>query len=443
MKIALINPPVPGLLGLLSERPFAPLGLGCIAAYLRRGGHEVRIFSPHISRLKDGRMWEPVEKFAPDIAGFTSVTPNFMIARELAVQAKARLGCLVVMGGPHVTAIPRSSLESAPALDAVIRGEGEIPMLALADQFDASGKVDFAAVPGAAYLAGGGYREVPRPDYIADLDGLPYPARDLSDTEDYAPDARSMRLISSRGCPGQCTFCGSICMGRKFRARSPEQVAGEMAHLAGKYGVRSFNIVDDCFTADPARAAKICDLIVDARLKVSWTINGRVNTLQDEGLLRKLKRAGCVQVLLGIESGNQRILDLMKKGTTLAAAEECCARLRRHGIACFNSFILGNEGEDWRTALDTISFSKKLGSELVLFGRLMPSPGTPVFEKYYKDFDRPDTDWDRWSSMLPVQPCENRHTALSQRALYWLTIWAYLRYFLDPVQLLRLMFCTP
>ncbi len=442
MKVALISPPLPGLAGFISERA-VPLGLGCIAAFLRRAGHDARIFSPSPWRALRGNIWEPIERFAPDVAGFTAVTPNFMASCEMAQEAKRRLGCLVVMGGPHVTALPRSTLQRAPAVDAVIRGEGELPMLALASQFDADGRADFSRVPGAAYLDAGIYRESPRPEYIPDLDSLPYPARDLSDDESYRPDPRYFRIISSRGCPGQCTFCGSVCMGHRFRPHSPAYVVGEISEAVEKYGVRHFSIVDDCFTADPQRASEICDLILARRLKVTWVINGRVNTLLDDSLLAKMKRAGCVQVLLGIESGSQRVLNLMKKGTTLDMAEECCRKLRAHGIACFNSFILGNEGEDGESLMATLSFSKKLKSELALFGRLVPCPGTPVFEKYYSDFDSPLTDWDNWSAFLPVQPYENRHTVLSQRAIFWATIWAYIRYYCDPFQFLRLIFFAP
>ena len=385
-------------------------------------------------------MWKKIEEFGPDIVGFTSVTPNFMSARQLVMEAKKRLGCITVMGGPHVTALPRSTLQGLPALDAVICGEGEIPMLAVANEFDARGKVDFNKIPGAAFMEGGEYREIPRPEPISDLDRLPYPARDLGDMKLYSWGQNEATLITSRGCPSQCTFCANICMGRKFRAHSPEYVVGEMAFLVEKYGIRRFHIADDCFTADPIRVSEICDLMIKKHLRVTWFAAGRVNTLRDEALIRKMKRAGCLRLVLGIESGSQRILDLMKKGTTIAMIEECCSLLRKYSIATYNSYIIGGEGDTKETIMSTIAFSKKLKSEMAVFAILVPLPGTPLFDKYYKDYDTPDTNWSAWYSAMRAKPYEYRHTALSNKTIWWFMIWAHLRFYLDPFQFLRLLF---
>ncbi|OGR42366.1 MAG: hypothetical protein A2X35_01290 [Elusimicrobia bacterium GWA2_61_42] len=445
MKIALINPPFPQPLWILRATSSynMPLGLGYLAAYARQAGHVVKIFDPEPRRMPLERMWQEVEEFRPDLVGITSVTPNFMLARDLALEAKRRFNCLVVMGGPHANALPRSTLLSAPGLDAVIMGEGEIPLLAVAAEFDARGKVDFSGIPGAAFLENWKYRETPRPELISDLDTLPCPARDLEDISLYYPHRwffggkKSTTLISSRGCPGQCTFCANICMGRKFRPHSPEYVVREMAQLVRRHGLRHFKIYDDCFTADPQRAAAICDLISAEKLNISWDIMGRVNTLLDEGLILKMKRAGCREVVLGIETGNQQILNLMKKGTTLAMAEECCAKLRRHGVMYSNSFIIGNEGDTEETVLETIAFAKKLGSDRVSFVVLIPFPGTPLFDKYYKEYDSPDTDWTNWCSLFPDRPYEPRQTKLSMADLMRLNDLANQRFNSSPFQVAR------
>ncbi|MCX5786761.1 MAG: radical SAM protein [Elusimicrobia bacterium] len=445
MKIALINPPFPLSYGLIRFGNYCgfPLGLGYIAAYARKAGHTVKIFDPEPYRMPMELMWAKVEEFRPDIVGITSVTSNFMLARQAAIEAKRRLGCLVVMGGPHVNALPRSTLQSVPALDAVILGEGEIPMLALANEFDARGKVDFNKIPGAAFIEGWEYREIPRPEMISELDRLPYPARDLIDIGLYyrhrfsRRGRKSVTLISSRGCPSQCTFCANLCMGRKFRAHSPEYVAGEMAYLVEKYGIRHFHIYDDCFTADPVRVFRICDLIIQKHLNITWDSAGRVNTLRDKALLLKMKQAGCVCILLGIEAGSQRILDLMKKGATLAMAEECCSMLRKQGIAYNNSFIIGNEGETEETVMATIAFAKKLKSPTVAFGILTPYPGTPLFDKYYGDYDTPEMDWAHWGSQGSDRPYEPRQTALSKKEIMRLRDRAYQQYYLSFFRFMR------
>lgn len=444
MRIALINPPSLLVHGqaarVVSE---FPLGLGYIAAYARRSGHVVKIFDPELFRTPLETMWLDVKAFSPDIVGVTSVTPTFTRARGLAEDAKRLLGCLVVMGGPHVTALPRSTLLGASGVDAVIRGEGETSMLAIAAQFDAGGRVDFSKVPGASFLEGGQYRETARPGWIADLDDLPKPARDLVDFPHYShnyPSARgraSATIITSRGCPSQCTFCANIGMGRKFRAHSAAYVVEEMSQLKEKYGIKHFKLVDDCFTADPARVHEICDRLIASGLNVTWFAAGRVNTLRNEALIVKMKKAGCLYVSMGIETGSQRINDLMRKGTTLEMAEESCALLRRHGVGYVNSFIIGNEGDTGETVRETVAFAKKLKSSTAIFNMLIPYPGTPLFEKYYADYDRPDTDWSRWCSEGADRPYEPRQTALSTKDILRLTKRAYISYSLRPAQLWR------
>ncbi|MFH1478132.1 MAG: radical SAM protein [Verrucomicrobiota bacterium] len=447
MKIALINPPSLYVYGKISAGNYCsfPLGLGYIASYLRQAGHEVRLFDPEPSGMPLKIMFQQLDEFCPDVVGITSVTSNFMLARQIGMDVKQQLGCRVIMGGPHVNALPRSTLLGTPSIDAVIMGEGEIPMLALANGFDARGDVDFAKIPGAAFIEGGQYRENPRPELIADLDALPYPARDLVDINLYQLNPhfqrgkKSATILSSRGCPSQCTFCANLCLGRKFRAHSPEYFVTEMEFLVKTYGIRHFHIVDDCFTANSLRVSKICDLLLAKRLKVSWFIFGRVNTLRDEGLIRKMKLAGCVYVLLGIETGDQRISDLMKKGTTLEMAEQCCRLLRKHRIRYFNSFIIGNEGDTEETVIATVAFARKLKSAMAGFNMLIPFPGTAIFHKYFKDYDTPATNWDHWCSVGPDLPYEPRQTVLSKNDILRLTAWAYRRYYCDFSQLLRIL----
>lgn len=444
MKLALISPPQ--LFAHQTTRArnayIFPLGLGYIAAYLRRAGHKVRIFDAESCAGSPELLWKNLAEFGPDLLGISSVTPNFASGRQLAMEAKRRLGCLVVMGGPHVTALPRSSLESVTGLDAVILGEGELPMLAAAAEFDARGKIDFSGIPGAAFIQNGKYLENPRPEPISDLDSLPSPARDLVDIDSYYRShpirgGKSATVISSRGCPSRCTYCANICMGRKFRPRSPENFVGEIESLVREHGIRHFHIVDDCFTADAGRVAGICDLILGKKLNITWDAFGRVNTLRDEAVMLKMKRAGCLYLGLGIETGSQHINDLMKKGTTLAMAEECCSLLRKHGIPYINAFIIGNEGDTPETVKATVAFAKKLRSATAIFNMLIPYPGTPLFEKYYKDYDDPGTDWSHWCSEGADRPYEPRQTALTKEDIFRLRSRAYWRFYLDPFQLLR------
>lgn len=438
MRVALVYPLFPEhsiRLSLRSRGDF-PLGLGYLAACLKRAGHTAAVFIPDSFHMPMRRVWRELEAFKPDVVGVSALTQNFMEARRVTKEVKRRLGCPVIMGGPHPTALPRSTLLGLPELDAVIAGEAELSVVALADGFDRNGRIDFSSVPGAAYLKDGQYTENPRPELISDLDSLPYPAFELLSGK--LTGFGNHKVLTSRGCPGQCNFCANICMGKKFRPHSPERVVDEIER-AIRDGAFFLQLPDDCFSADSARVHRICDLILSRGIKIRWDAAGRVNTLQDEALVVKMKRAGCMRILLGIETGSQAINDIMRKGTTLELAEKCCALLRKHDIDIYTTFIIGNEGDTHRTIRETIAFSKKIKSTIASFTILIPFPGTPIFEKYYKEFDRPDTDWTGWCSLGPFRPYAPRQTKLTHLALWFYSFWAMLVYLSHPLQMLRLL----
>lgn len=438
MRVALLLPLFPEASIRLAVRGRGdfPLGLGYIAACLRKAGHTAEIFIPDNIRMSMDQVWQDLEAFKPDLLGLSVLTQNFMEAKKVAAEAKPRLGCPVVMGGPHPTALPRSTLEAVPGLEAVICGEAELSMLALAEEFARTGKVNFEKVPGAAYLKAGQFTANPRPEFIADLDSLPLPVLDLYNAKTTA--FGNDKILTSRGCPGQCNFCANICMGKKFRAHSPERVVEEIERLVRERGTFFLQLSDDCFTADNARVHRICDLLISRGVNVYWDAAGRMNTMQDEALIVKMKKAGLMRVVLGVETGSQELSDRMHKGTTLEMAEKCCALLRKHGIDIYTSFILGNEGETMGTVWRTIAFSFKLKPTIASYTILIPFPGTPIFEKYYKEFDRPDTDWTNWCSLGPTRPYKHRQTDISHLTLWLCSALGMVCFLLYPLHVLRL-----
>jgi len=448
MRIAFINPPSLFTYGKINSGHNCsfPLGLGYIAAYARKYGHQTAIFDPEASRTPISSMWNMIHDFNPDMIGITSVTSNFMSAKELVEQAKKKIGCAIIMGGPHATALPGSTLRAIPSLNAVICGEGEIPVRLIADRFDRVGKFDVREVPGAAFLENGNLIQLRRSVFTDDLDEFPPPARDLVDLSWYVLQPhfqrgeKSATILSSRGCPSRCTFCGNTGLGRRFRPRTPLSFVNELEDLTYSHGIKHFHIVDDCFTYDPRRMEAICDLIISRRLKITWFAFGRVDTLQDENLLNKMRLAGCVYVLLGIESGNQTILDIMKKDIKIAEIKKCCALLDKCRIKYFNSFIIGNEGDSESTILETIDFAKKLKSVMAGFNILIPFPGTAIFAKYFKDLDRPETDWNNFCSVGDTIPYDPRQTkSLTRKDLMRLVSTAYREYYLNFRRLYRIM----
>ena len=447
MRIALINPPSLAAYGKIRSGHHCsfPLGLGYIAAYVRQFNHQVIILDPEAARISEEAMWAQIEAFKPDLIGFTAVTSNFMQARDLIRQAKEQFGSLVVIGGPHATALPQTTIESCVGLDAVIRGEGELPILEIARQFDETGKVDFDKVAGAAFYVDGKLQKNLKAPLIESIDDLPPPARDLVDLSWYSLHPHFQRgkmsatVLSSRGCPSRCTFCGNLCTGRIFRPASGVRFVDELETLVREYGIRHFHIVDDCFTAEPARVNAICNMIIERRLDITWFIFGRVDTLLDEALVLKMRAAGCVFVLLGIETGNQEVLDLMKKDTTIEQAMKCCETLRKCGIRYFNSFIIGNTGDTEQTVAETVDLAVRLKSTMAGFNIMIPFPGAPIFAKYYRHLDDVGTDWNNFCSVGDDVPYEPVHTSLTRQQLLKLTADAYRTYYSRPSQLWRVL----
>jgi radical SAM superfamily enzyme YgiQ (UPF0313 family) len=448
MRIAFVNPPYLYAYGKIATGKHCsfPLGLGYMAAYVREHGHEPAIFDIEAMPYSFDEIWQQILDFKPDLVAITSVTSNFTQAKYLAEKSKTEIGCLVVMGGPHVAALPKVTLQAVTGLDGVIIGEGEEPLRILADQYEATGMVDFSSIPSACFIVDGEFKRSTQMKLIEDLDSIPLPARDLVDMSWYSLQPhfergqKSATILSSRGCPSKCTFCGNLIHGRRFRFNSPNYFVTELQMLRDKYGIRHFHIVDDCFSADPERVSEICQLILDRKLTdITWFIFGRADSLQDEKLIIKMRRAGCVYVLLGVESGSEHVLEKMRKETPLDTVRTCCKLLRKNRIAYFNSFIIGNVGETEDDVMKSIAFAKELKSVMEGFNIMTPFPGTYVFNKFYKDLANKDTNWDNFISVTSKIAYTVKHTPLSNSDVERLTALAYRQFYFNLPQIFRLL----
>lgn len=446
MKLCLINTPYLEVYGKINvgHNSSFPLGLGYIASVANQRGHSVLMLDPEAEGITSETAMARLKAFKPDLVGLSCVTPNFGNACEWAKMIKRTTNCLVMVGGVHVTVLPVKSLEDCPEIDFVIMGEGEYIVSMICDAME-KGQLNLSNIPSICYRKGDGAAINSRAPLIKDLDDIPYPARDLVDMSWYRLQPQFERgklhatVSSSRGCPASCTFCGNVVTGRKFRPRAPRHFVDELKMLSQKFGIRHFHIVDDNFAADPERVIRICREILRRKLKISWFIFGRVEHLNNESLLRLMKEAGCVYVLFGIESGNQQMLDNIKKKQTLSQIEETCRLCRRVGLNYCNSFIIGCPGETEDTVKDTVDFAIKLKSVLAAFNIMIPFPGTALFNQYYRNKVQNIINWKNWCSVGDDLPLEYIHTELSRKELLRLVAKAHIRYYTQPGQLLRLL----
>jgi len=373
MKVLLIQPPYP-----FSEFPKPSYALMSMGAVLKGRGVEVEVLDLLSTRYSPKKIEACLERYAPDLIGITSVTMNFPMAVKILQYCKTlRPEAATVMGGPHVTFMAGETLRAFPEVDVIVRGEGEETIQELVQTLESEKKLE--EVRGLTYRRDGIVVETEDRPFIQDIDRLPLPDRTLFPLARYLAMRVPASILTSRGCPTGCSFCvGYRMTGRKGRFRNPLRVVDEI-QAAQSLGFDEVCIDDDLFTRNRRHVSAICDEIGKRGLKLKMYIFARVDTV-DEPLLRKLREAGCAMICFGLESGNQKVLDLANKRATVEGARRAVELSKAAGIAPLGSFILGLPGETRETMEETISFAQSLGIPHG-FHLLSPFPGTRIREK--------------------------------------------------------------
>ena len=356
-----------------------PLGLASIAAYLRQKGITVSIIDAEAEELSIVEVKERIAKIKPKIIGVTSMTPT--IHDDLAVVKVAKnLGIKVVMGGPHVNAMPEETIKLFP-IDFAVFGEGEYPMFKLVEALDNNLSLD--DVPGIIYKHKDG-RIIIKPPYIHEnLDELPMPARDLLPYKRYFSLISKGRLTTvcpGRGCPFACGFCFKQPSDRKVRWRNPKLVVDEIEETIYKYSINEVNFVSDTLTLKKNFIEGLCHEFIDRKIKISWLAPTRVDCVTFE-LLRLMKRAGCRSLRFGVESGSTKILKLMGKDINKEKMLQVFKWAREEKLETFAYLIIGYLHETEETIRETLDFVKKLKPDLLMYNIATPLPATRLFEQ--------------------------------------------------------------
>lgn len=379
MKILLIIPDKKGF----STEGLQSLGIGMIAAVLKKAGHDVAIKDLTVQASGDDDFAGYLADLQPEMVGFTVVTPTACRVYEELIPLVRRYSsaCRIVLGGPHPTALADEALQYA---DIVVRGEGEETIVELCSNIDC---VD--TVAGISYRTAAAIVHNPPREFIQDLNQLPLPARELFPPLSVYGGLPSVRgkvvgnISTSRGCYGRCKFCYNAIFGRKSRYRSAENILEEWEQLVRNHGAEVITISDDHFTSNPKRIALICSELERRGLhKTPWTCsNGiRVETATLD-MLRQMKSAGCRAVAFGIESGSQQVLDLMDKRITLDKIRTAVANARKAGIPTITGFfMLGTPWDTLESMRETIEFSKSLPLDYAQFAIATPYPGTEMHD---------------------------------------------------------------
>jgi radical SAM superfamily enzyme YgiQ (UPF0313 family) len=382
MRIALIYAPWLEARAHTEDVVHPPMGVWFLAAALAEAGHRVEVLNWHAEGRDLAAAEAALRELAPDLIGFTVLQANRFGALDLARRAKAALpGVRTVFGGVAATFLWKFFLEQYPEVDFVIRGEGEEAMLHLAQRLE-SGRDHYADLPNLAWRDNGTARANPCAEPLADLDRLPNPARRYTYSH----------LALTRGCPGKCAFCGSPRFwGPKVRFHSPEYFVDQMELLHQK-GVDHFYVSDDTFTLDRPRARRVCELILERGLKITWNAISRVD-LVDYETLKLMRRAGCIQVSFGVESASDAVREFLGKRITAQAARDAFAAAHRAGILARAYFIYGNPGDSAATIRENIALIKELRPLVVHFFVLTLYPGSALYDRFRLEFRLGDETW--------------------------------------------------
>lgn len=430
MKVLLINPPYTNFEGMKkSAGNTMPLNLAYLASYLlSKITCEIKIIDCETEGMGYKEIEETAVQYRPDVVGITTLTPPMKhVVQITRIIKNTNPDCLVVLGGVHPTAFPEKTMEESGA-DFAIIGEGEITFYEIAKGVSEN-NLRPGEILGVCYKSADGklIKNKSRP-YIENLDSIPFPARQLYDLKKYysAPTKKVSDepmvtpILTSRGCAFKCVHCiSNVLWSRAVRFRSSDNVIAEIEECVNKYGVREFNVLDDTFTLKKDRLMEICRKIIDRNLKIFWICFSRVNTI-DEEMAEIMRKAGCRKISFGLESGSQKILDLMNKNATIAMGIKAVNAVRKKGIEAHASFMFGNIGETKETIRETINFAKSLDIDNATFFITSPLPGTHLYEvAKEKGYINENTKWEEFAPLTNTKPILVQDNISEAELIYW------------------------
>ncbi|MBA4356648.1 MAG: hypothetical protein C0405_02855 [Desulfovibrio sp.] len=435
MRTLLINPPWVRRQGNIWQdvaSVMPPLGLAWLAAQLERADHPVAILDAHAERQDWETLPARLQGFGPlDVVGITATTSLIGNALALARLVRALFPkALVVLGGVHPTVLPEEVL-AEPSVDLVVRGEGELTLL------DIVSGADWRMIPGVSFRDGAGFVHNPDRELVPDLDSLAQPAYHLLPMSRYYPAAGAYRrlpaisMLATRGCPGRCTFCYRL-FGKRIRTRSGRRLAEEARMLQDRFGIREICFYDDTFTVVRKEVEAFLDGLRDLKVDLTWSCFSRVDAV-DEDILRRMKQAGCHQIMYGVESASPEILRNIGKRITLEKVEDAIRMTKRVGIDVRAAFMIGNPGETRQSLEDTMNFAIRLNPDLVIFNIATPFPGTEMFQWAEEHGLLTTKDWEDYDLSRPVMTLPT----LAQADLERFYSRAYRRFYLRPGYILQ------
>jgi len=407
-----------------------------MAAVLEQHNIDVDVLDASALELTYEEIGEEILKRNPDIVSISALTPTIGVALDSADKIKqVKPDTIVVLGGYHPTFEYKSVLEEE-SVDVVVRGEGEYTLLELVRTIENNG--DLFNVEGLAFHDENDGSLIVTPDrpIIENLDELPFPAFHLFPMEKYRIlniTTNVATIITTRGCPMQCSFCSSAALhGHKLRRRSVENVVNEIEMRLMEQNIDTIAFMDDTFTLNKRFVKEFCSEIKKRDLKFWWGCTSRVDTL-DRDLLQTMKDAGCITIFIGVESADQQMLEKMNKNITVSKTENAFKLAREVGIRSIASCVIGMPEDTIKSMKQTIKFVKKLNPNYALYSLATPYPGTRFYNETFKKNLINIKDWSKYTLINPVLKtvdCSSEELRKIQKK-------AFIGFYLRPNYLIR------
>lgn len=379
-----------------------PLNLAYLGAALKQHNYQVKILDCEALQYTQTEVEQYLGENSYDVIGVTMLTPTYPQALEVIKTVKRVASqSVLIVGGAHPTILPKETMEHNPEIDYAVIGEGEITIIELLEGIEH--KRPLPGIKGIAYRNNENEVVITPPrEFISDLDMVPIPDRSLLPMEIYRPSISYYEklpayiILTARGCPYRCTYCSKI-FGNHYRHHSVDRIVKEMKILIEQYGAKEILFRDDTFTIDKKFINQLCRRIIEEDLhrKIRWSCMTRVNLIQQD-LLKTMKKAGCWGIHYGVESGSQRLLDIIRKGITLDQVRDAFRWTKEAKIKSRAFFMLGLPTETPAESEQTIQFAKELDAHWTQFTITTPYPGTELYYIAKEHGELKSIDWKRY-----------------------------------------------
>lgn len=417
---------------------YYPLWLAYATGVMEKEGHEVKLIDAPAENISLGNTLEIIEKFKPKLVVIDTSTASVHSDVKVLKKIKEKHSCFCVLVGTHVSVLSGQVLRMSDKIDAIARHEYDYILRDLAKELK-NEKPNLRNVKGLSFMENKKLIHNMDAPFIQNLDEIPFVSEVYKKhlkIENYFYAANlypEITIVAGRGCNFRCVFClmPQTMTGRSYRTRSIENVVSEFEYIKKTFPqVKEIFLEDDTFTADKQRVRELCNEMIKRKINITWSTNARADV--DFETLKKMKQAGCRLLCVGFESGNQKILNNIKKGTKLETIRQFMKDTKKAKVLVHGCFMLGNKGETKETIAETVKFAKELDPDTAQFFPIMVYPGTEAYDYFKNRGFLLSEDYTKWLDKEGMHNCMISRPWLTNKELVKLCNNARMEFYMRP-----------